>query len=232
MGRQPYMPLYVGDYIKDTRILPLTVRGFWLDIILFMWDNPVRGEIIGTIEEVARMVGCSIDEARFALNLLQQKKTAEIVLLDSGEFHIVSRRMKRDSEISRIRSKVGKNGVDAKKAKQFAEAKPKQIPEYEYEVENDIELKIKESFDEIYLNDQRLKWGHIDFDFEYRTFCEKVRGSPEHYQKHDGLRLALQAQLRYAKKKTNAKQTTTDLATSFANRVMQDAANGKFQGNQ
>lgn len=236
MGRQPYMPLYVGDYIKDTRILPLNVRGFWLDLILFMWDNPVRGEIIGTIEEVARMIGCDVQEARFALNLLQQKKTADIVLLASGEFHIVSRRMKRDAEISQIRSEVGKNGVKAKNEKKFAsakqQAKVKQNTEYDNEVENDIELKIKESFDEIYVNGQRMKWSHIDFDFEFRSFIEKVRGSPKFYQQHESLRLAFQSQLRNAKKKTNGKQTPSDLAASFANRVMQDAAGGKFQGDK
>lgn len=236
MGKQPYMPLYVGDYIKDTRVLPLTVRGFWVDIILFMWDNPVRGEIIGTIEEVARMVGCSVDEARFALNLLQQKKTAEIILLPSGEWHIVSRRMKRDAEISKMRSRVGKKGVEGKKLRGFAEAKPqakhKQNTEYEYESENDIEIKLKESFDEIYLDQEQLKWPHLDFKFEFNTFVNKVRGSPAEYINRDtnSLRLAFQYQLRNSKGKKNGlskKQSPADLAEALAIRMAKDAGLGK-----
>ncbi len=137
MGKQPYMPLYVGDWMKDTRVLPMNVRGIWIDLILFMWDNHTRGELIGSVDEIARMVGCAPDEARFALLLLQQKKTADIVLLPSGEFHIVSRRMKRDIEISKIRSVAGKNGVSAKRIKSFAapfaSANLKQNPDIEYD---------------------------------------------------------------------------------------------------
>lgn len=62
---------------------------------------------------------------------------------------------------------------------------------------------IKEAFDNLYLDQQKTKWSHIDFDFEYRTFCDKVLGSPDHYRNHDasGLRLAFQSQLRSAKSK-------------------------------
>lgn len=126
MGKQPYMPLYVGDWIKDTRSLPANVRGIWIDLVLFMWDNHTRGEMTGSIDEIARMVSCQVEETKFAILLLQQKKTADITLLPSGEFHIVSRRMKKDIEISRIRSEAGKNGVEAKKEKKFASAKQKQ----------------------------------------------------------------------------------------------------------
>jgi hypothetical protein len=78
--------------------------------------------------------------------------------------------------------------------------------ENENEIENDIDLKLKESLDDLYLDGQKPKWSHVDFDFEYHTFCEKVRGSPENYLTHTtgGMRLAFQSQLRYAKKNPNA----------------------------
>ena len=209
MGKQPYIPFYVGDYLKDTRILPLAVRGAWVDLILFMWDAPVRGELIGTIEDFARLMSCERTEAQFALDLLKQKQTADFILLDAGQIKIVSRKMKRDAEISKIRSEVGKKGVEGKKQKEFASAKAKakrkQNPEYDNEDENDLELNIKGAFDEIYLDQQKIKWPHLDFMFEYRTFCEKVRGSPDHYGGHGvgGLRLAFQSQLRISKGKPN-----------------------------
>lgn len=228
MSKQPYIPFYVGDYLKDTRILPLAVRGAWVDLILFMWDAPVRGELIGTLQEISRMIGCDSSEAKFALDLLNQKKTADIILLTTGEYKIVSRRMKKDAEISAIRSEVGKKGVLSKKERNFAEpkgqAKPKQNPEYDNDNDYDIELNIKGAFDEIYIEGQKMKWPHLDFLFEYRAFCEKVRGSPDHYKNHDtgGLRLAFQKQLRDSKNKVNGhskdkrEQHITSLAADFA----------------
>ncbi len=73
-------------------------------------------------------------------------------------------------------------------------------------VNENIDNKIKESFDEIYLDQERSKWKHVDFDFQYRTFCDKVRGSPEVYRNHASLRLAFQAQLRSAKPNGTVKQ--------------------------
>jgi hypothetical protein len=73
--------------------------------------------------------------------------------------------------------------------------------------EKGVEEKLKR-LDDIYLEQQKMKWGHIDFDFEYRAFCEKVRGSPEVYQDHQDLRLAFQAQLRNAKPKQNVKSSS------------------------
>lgn len=101
-----------------------------------------------------------------------------------------------------------------------------------------IEDKLKGAFDEIYLDQQKIKWPHLDFLFEFRAFCEKVRGSPEHYRKHDtgGLRLAFQSQLRNAKPKVNGhrkgKETPAELAAAFAERVVQDAKRGEFQGDK
>lgn len=236
MSKQPYIPFYVGDYLKDTRVLPLAVRGAWVDLILFMWDAPVRGELIGTLQEIARMIGCDTSEAKFALDLLNQKKTADIILLTTNEYKIVSRRMKKDAEISAIRSEVGKKGVLSKKNKPFAEpkvqAKPKQNTDIDNDTDYDIELNIKGAFDEIYIEGQQMKWPHLDFMFEYRTFCEKVRGSPEHYKNHDtgGLRLAFQKQLRESKNKKNG--TSKDKREQHIEGLAADFAAKYGSGNQ
>jgi hypothetical protein len=73
---------------------------------------------------------------------------------------------------------------------------------YQYS-EQEVEQKLTTALDEIYIDAQRPKWNHINFDFELNTFLEKVRGSPGHYQRHDtgGIRLAFQKQLRDAKSK-------------------------------
>lgn len=89
-----------------------------------------------------------------------------------------------------------------------------------------LEVDMAAAFDELYLEQQEMKWPHLDFQFEYRTFCEKVRGSPEHYQHHgtSGLRLAFQKQLRESKGKRHAgnqskqQRNTNDLLKGWAAR--------------
>jgi len=107
----------------------------------------------------------------------------------------------------------------------------------ESECEKEIEFKLKESFDEIYLEQESMKWQHIDFKFEYLAFCNKVRGSPDHYQNHEssGMRLAFQSQLRNAKKKVNGtykskqQQNTDSLIEDYAKRHG-TAINGQADG--
>lgn len=98
--------------------------------------------------------------------------------------------------------------------------------DYENEIENDLKNKkesknvsrgtiderLKTALDEIYIDQQRVKWSHINFDLELFGFIEKVRGSPEFYAQHDtaGLRLAFQSQLRHAKKKTDGPRSKND----------------------
>jgi hypothetical protein len=80
-----------------------------------------------------------------------------------------------------------------------------------------LDEKIMNAFDEIYIDQEKIKWGHLDFNFELESFKNKVRGSPEDYQNHDrnGIRKAFQYQLRNSKgKKLNGKPT--DKATEHA----------------
>lgn len=118
MAKQPYIPFYVGDYIKDTRRLPLSVRGAWVDILLFMWDEQVKGEIIGTMEEFSGMLSCSRQECEFVVNLLIEKKVCNHENLPGEKIKLISRRMKKDAEISLKRSKSGTLSADSKKVKQ------------------------------------------------------------------------------------------------------------------
>jgi len=148
MAKQPYIPLYVGDYIKDTRKLPLAVRGAWVDLLLFMWDETIKGEIIATLDEYAGMLSCSKQECEFALNLLMQKNVCDHENLPGGKIKLISRRMKKDAAISLKRSESGKSGVLAKAngkqknefADTFASAKLKQIPDNDNEYDNDNEI--------------------------------------------------------------------------------------------
>lgn len=107
---------------------------------------------------------------------------------------------------------------DKDKEEENAEVNDLPGPVSEIEIEDKLL-----ALDEIYLDNQKIKWPHINFDFEVTSFKEKVRGSPEHYKSHDtgGIRLAFQSQLRNAKPKTILNGTSKDKSTQHLTSLME-----------
>lgn len=144
MAKQPYIPFYVGDYIKDTRKIPLAARGAWMDLLLFMWNEPVKGEITATMEEFAGMLSCSFKDCEFALGLLIEKKVCDHEKLPGEKIKIISRRMKKDIDISVKRSESGKNGQIAKakrkQKKEFAENLPIAKRKQNTDIDNEYDI--------------------------------------------------------------------------------------------
>lgn len=118
MAKQPYLPLYTGDYLKDTRKLPLNVRGAWVDIMIFMWDSKERGVLEVTMPELSRMLSCETEEANFAIGLLFEKGVCDFEILPNGMTKMISRRMVRDVELSKKRADAGSMGGRPKTEKQ------------------------------------------------------------------------------------------------------------------
>jgi hypothetical protein len=104
--KQPYIPLYTGDYIKDTRTLSLEAKGAWSDLILFMWVNESKGVLEGTNEDFARMVGTSEQNFVDVLKELCRKKICDVSGPTDGVFKIICRRLVREAEISSKRSEA------------------------------------------------------------------------------------------------------------------------------
>lgn len=147
MAKNPYIKFYIGDYIKDTRILPLNVRGAWVDLILFMWDNREKGEITGTIEEFSRLMCCSIEEANLVIQTLKQRNIFSWEELPGGVLKIISRKQKNMQILSETRSNSGKNGGNPALVKPNKEILLNQIDkencEYENESENENKIESK-----------------------------------------------------------------------------------------
>lgn len=196
MASKPYMPLMMGDWIRGTRGMRAEVKGVYIGLLIHQYDEgflPADLETLSLIEPEVGKVWVSIKD-KFE------------------EFEPGKLRNKKLEDVRDFWSKQSKNG---KKGGRPKKDKPKQNPNNnpdtnpnnnhhnDLDLDTDIELKLNSALDEIYLDQQKIKWPHLDFDFEYRSFCEKVRGSPDHYANHDtgGIRLAFQSQLRYAKPK-------------------------------
>lgn len=192
----------VGDWLKGTRGMRANVKGVYIGLLLHQWDN---GFIPDDMEELA----------------LIEPEVGSVWVFISDKFPITSPGRRQNLKCEEVRDffeKQRKNGSKGgRPKKENPNNNPNNNPKHnpnnnlhnELDVELDVEEKLKRALDEIYLESQRMKWPHLDFDFQMRTFIEKVRGSPDHYKSHDtgGIRLAFQAQLRNAKPKTNGTST-------------------------
>ena len=80
--------------------------GIWREMIDRMWDAPERGKLTGTPEQIAKVIGCSIDELRQAVKEIKDLKIADINVTKTADVTkshsvvtIVNRRMSRDEKI-------------------------------------------------------------------------------------------------------------------------------------
>jgi uncharacterized protein YdaU (DUF1376 family) len=104
--KQPYIPFYTGDHIKDTRDLSLEAKGAWVDLVLFMWVKESAGILDGTMADFARMVGTSEGNFVVVLKELCRKNICDVHGDQTKIFKIVCRRLAREAEISAIRSEA------------------------------------------------------------------------------------------------------------------------------
>lgn len=69
MSKPPWMPLYVADYLKDTRILSTLEHGAYLLLIMEYWT---KGRLPGTDKELARIVGMTVPNWRAIKPVIQE----------------------------------------------------------------------------------------------------------------------------------------------------------------
>lgn len=111
-GALPFLQFFTKDYIADTRVLSLEVRGLWVDMLCLMHGSVRRGYLLSPtglplpIEHLATFAGCSVDEAARG----QEKLLTSGVCACTTENIIYSRRMVRDEEKRKRCSENGRLG--------------------------------------------------------------------------------------------------------------------------
>jgi uncharacterized protein YdaU (DUF1376 family) len=110
-GKQPYIPLYIGDWLQDTDCLSIEAEGAWLRVVFKCWKN--KGIFTATEDVFARM--CKVDVKKFASILLewQQNDICNIKPEGEGRITITNRRIQREKAISDVRAEVGASGGKA-----------------------------------------------------------------------------------------------------------------------
>lgn len=122
-----YMPLYIGDYLKDTRHLTTEQHGAYLLLLMSMWS--AGGTLKHDDKLLARMAGCT--PARWA------KISPEVMdyfTVQNGELTHgrLTKEIEKAQEKANIRAQSGKRGGEATalKNKELAQANAARLPQH------------------------------------------------------------------------------------------------------
>lgn len=131
----PYIPLYLGDWIQDTDCLTIAAEGAWLRVVFKCWKN--NGMFSGTPDVFARI--CKVSTLDFASILLEWKTNniCDVSEDQSGIITVLCRRIRRDLEISQVRSENGSKGGSKTQAKKKAKGKAKE--EQNTDIDNEVD---------------------------------------------------------------------------------------------
>src|SRR4051812_48074684 len=105
--KQPYFPWFPDDWLSDEklRLCSLAARGLWIDLLSLMHKCDRRGYLQQangqpySKEQIARIAGCSAEEAAHLLRELISSGAASA----NERGVIFSRRMVRDEHIRQVR---------------------------------------------------------------------------------------------------------------------------------
>jgi uncharacterized protein YdaU (DUF1376 family) len=215
-----YMPLMIGDWVKGTRGMRAEVKGVYIDLLLYQWDN---GFIPSDMDELTLIN----PEVVKVWDKLKSK------FVDDGAGRL--RNIKND-EVKAFWSKQAKNGSKGGRPKNInPDNNPNQNPNdnpntnhhIDIDLDNDtcIDNSLGKSenplpdvlsdeslafiFDQQTMEAYRFAFRNIDIDAELKSFIVKIRGAPEDYEhrKTSGIRNAFHFQLRTAKPATNGSTT-------------------------
>lgn len=121
----PWFKFYPADWIKGTRRLSAQEKGLWIDLLCLMWENDPQGQIEGSWESIARMVGEEWGRIEVAIMGLQRQGILEVVRNLSAEcpqnVRIMSRRMSAECharELERERSEKRRESDRLRKIKE------------------------------------------------------------------------------------------------------------------
>jgi hypothetical protein len=217
MAKNPAFPFYANDYLVDTLRWSRGMKSLHVDLLCESWANGKLKDDSGYPEGLnaedkkiwTKIVHKWILVDGFWKNeKLEECRTArENFIKGQSEKGKKSAAVKRETQpnLNHGSTTVQPLEGEGEKEDEFK----KQLKGVAEKIES-IEDRLGSALDEIYIDQQRSKWKHVEFDIELMAFQEKVRGSPDHYKGHDtgGLRLAFQSQLRGAKKKSNGITST------------------------
>lgn len=154
MAKQPYIPLYIGDWEQDTNCITAMAEFALLKLTFKLFKAINKGVFETNLRSLTLLFKSNQQETKEILSELIENHILEIEIKNDTEILIKSRRMIREAIISDVRSEVGKTGVDAKRKQNVSkknkhknlastdtQAKPKQIHDIDNDSVIDNEIK-------------------------------------------------------------------------------------------
>lgn len=165
-----YMPLIIGDWLKGTRGMKSSVKGVYLSLLLYQWDN---GFIPESMEE---------------LNLIDPEVGSVWVSI-SDKFKLVEVGKLQNEKLEEVRNFFSKQQKNGKKGgrpkKENPDINPKQNPERNHHTGVDVDNGLKDDLEEEGSGETNFDQGmdidliveKIILDKNYREQCE-IAGYP------------------------------------------------------
>jgi hypothetical protein len=89
----PFLQFYPSDYLVDTRILTLSARGAWVDILCVLHGSSTRGTATFPVRGWSRIMGVSEAEFETAVEEIDAMKVGNVLRCSNGDVTITCRRM-------------------------------------------------------------------------------------------------------------------------------------------
>lgn len=108
----PFLQFYPADYLVDTRVLTLSARGAWVDILCVLHASSTRGTSSFPARGWARIMGVSEPDFEIALGEIEAMKVGNVIRCGNGDVTITCRRMTNEAitrEQSRLRVQNHRN---------------------------------------------------------------------------------------------------------------------------
>ena len=185
LRNQPYIPLYVQDFLTDEKLMECSASatGIYIRLMCVMHKSETYGtillkqkdkqnekQILNFAYKVAKFLPYDLPTIVFGIEELLSENVIQI----DGDL-MIQKRMYKDGIISDKRASAGSNGgkKTAKKLKDFAvaktEANTQANSEYENEVENEVEIK-----NEIVKKDKCEKINFQEIISIFNSVCNRL----------------------------------------------------------
>lgn len=142
MAKQPYIPLYIGDWEQDTNCLSPLAEFALLKLTFKLFKSENKGIFITNFRTLSVLFKSNIEETKEIFSELVDNNVLNFEYLDEGKIKVISRRMVREANISLIKAEAGTHGGRGNKAKQ-KQTKSKQKPKGWQNTDIDIEYIVK-----------------------------------------------------------------------------------------
>lgn len=236
---QPYIPLYIQDFLTDEKLIECSAQatGVYIRLMCIMHKSDEYGKFL--LKQKDKQKSKQIEN--FAIKLAKQMPYSEQVIFESlnelldekvlsieGDF-LIQKRMVNDNLLSLKRSQAGSKGGKFAQAK--IKANTNANTEYENVIENEsrniiesFEEKFKHAFDDITIETYKMTFRERNIKTELQEFLTKCNSAKDDYHQRDisGLRLAFQYQLKNSRNGTgNKKGVDVNAALDHINRHIQ-----------